>query len=97
MITLKCCHIVDRDGRKGGETMVIINQKVKITKSKKMKFSWTGALHVELEKNGKLFSVLSLYRALQGNIDEFIDYINKWSNENKERYDCSRWHKHWHT
>lgn len=66
-----------RDDRKGGGTMVIINQKLKIKNSKKIKFSSTEALHVELEKNGKLFSVLSLYRAPQGNIGEFIDDINK--------------------
>lgn len=39
-----------RDGRKGGGTMLIINQKLKIKKSKKMKFSSTEALHFQLEK-----------------------------------------------
>lgn len=74
----------NRDGRKGGGVMIMVNQKWKINKSKKLTFCSTEALHIEIEYNNKKTSILGLYRAPHGNVEEFLDDIDNWLSDNTD-------------
>lgn len=62
-----------------------INQKLKVIKNKKIIFSSTEPLHMQIECNGKLTSVLGVYEAPQRNANAFIvDIKKKWLNGNQD-------------